>query len=1092
MSIHRIVRKSVIASRKIGLHTFFANWSRKVFLLIFLTTQAFAEDVDLFVRQIPDAQRGVVIFIMDTSTSMGALVTSGGGIDLTRMDITKAAASRFIQSAQNINMSLMSFTSDGARVDFPSQNIDNNRQAALDVANGYAANVCCTPLVGALYESYRYIAGLNTRWGGNDSVPAALTGFRFNSPVSNQCQRINVILFTDGDGYALGDHQNDVRSLISGMTLPSGIDSNCAEDECLDEMAWFMQNADIQPSVTGDQNATVYTIAGFGGAAPGILTRTANAGGGVYYNAADATQLDEALGDIMARVRSQESTFTAPVTTTSAFSALETAEDVYFVMFKPEEGVNWRGNLKRYRLGEDNQIYDADGNVAIDPVTGFFSESARSFWSSSPDGQVVEQGGMAEQRSQTVPAYINMSGNTNVSLTSSSNSFHESNSLITAAMLNLISATDRDSVIQWGRGVDVDDEDGDGDTTDDRHSIGDPLHTQPQLINYFGGTDKTIYFTANDGFLYAVNADDGTTEFSFVPEELVQNVAMYRGRSNADTGERVEETFFVDEESAIWHSIELEGIGDFPEAKNQTTRRNVRPGGYRVIYNGHGTTGTITNPQIRIVNGGKRLQITDGGGSWDDYEIEVSEGIFTIAGIDVQYFLPPAAGVIPKVYGMDGPMASWINDLNGDGDILQSNNGTADPGEHAFLYMTMRRGGNNIYALDVTNRNSPVLKWVIRGDVDNDHMTDSTGDFARLGQTWSEPKLARVPWNGAERQVLLFGGGYDVAIDGQATVQNSNIGNAVFMVDADTGALLWSSSNNRSSLNISDLRYSIPASLTLVDHDQDGLTDFFYAVDTGGQLIRFDISETNTGANNFADGGVIARISNSSDSRGVRRFFEAPDVSVSTTFDYLNIAIGSGDRSDPLSDDTDDRIYVFRDPHISQAPTDYTYVGSNIITESNLYDATNNILQEGNDTQRQAAQSSLDSSRGWYVRLESAGEKVISKAATFRGVLLINSFGQNTNIVNQCTPNPGINYLYALNIENAGASFNFGDMTSTTPLDKSNRRTVLRHSTLAPEPSIVTRGSQGSELCVGTECFQNTLRSFGSIPVFRQFWRENR
>ncbi len=1066
-----------------------AELFKSLLFFVFLTIPALAEDVELFVREIPESQRGVVIFIMDTSGSMGIRVTSSGGIDLTRMDITKAAASRFIQKAQNINMGLMSFSGWGAKVDFPSQNIDQNRQAALNVVNGYNASGG-TPLLGALIETHRYLGGFSTLYGGNASVGAALNGSRFISPIGNQCQRTNVILFTDGSGWAYSGQDQYVRALITGFRLPSGVDSNCQGGECLDEMAWYMNNADIQPSVSGTQVATIYTIAGFGGAPPGILTRTANAGGGVYYNASDATQLDEALNDIMARVRSQESTFTAPVTTTSAFSSLETAEDVYFVMFKPEEGVNWRGNLKRYRLGEDNQIYDANGHLAIDPATGFFSETAKSFWSSAADGQIVEQGGMAEKRSQLTPAYINMTGNTNVQLTSSSNRFHESNSLITASMLKLISSADRNSVIQWGRGVDVDDEDGDGDTTDDRHSIGDPLHTQPQLINYFGGRDKTIYFTANDGFLYAVNAENGTTEFSFIPQELVENVGMYRGRSNVDTGERIQETFFVDEESGIWHSIELEGIGEFPEAKNQTQTRSVRPGGYNVIYRGHGTLGTINNPQIRIVNGAKRLQITDGGGSWDDYEMEVSEGIFTIAGTEVQYYLPAAPGLTPKVYGMDGPTTAWVNDLNGD--VLQSNNGSADPGEHVYLYLTMRRGGNNIYALDVTNRANPLLKWVIQGDIDNDHITDISGDFSKLGQTWSEPKLARVPWNRSERQVLLFGGGYDVAIDEQTSAQASNIGNAVFMVDAESGALLWSSSNNRSSLNIPDLRYSIPAGLSLVDHNQDGLTDFFYAVDTGGQLIRFDINETNAGAGNFARGGVIARISNSSNSRGVRRFFEPPDVSVSSSFDYLNIALGSGDRPDPLSNDTDDRIYVFRDPHISQAPADYTYVGGSIITESNLYDATNNLLQQGSSSQRQSAQRSLDNSYGWYVRLESAGEKVISKSTVFNGVLLINSFGQNTSIVDQCSPNPGVNYLYALNIENAGAIFNFGNMSSSDPLNKSNRRTALRHSTLAPEPSIVTRGNQGAELCVGKECFSDTLRSIGSIPVIRQFWRENR
>ena len=76
-----------------------------------------------------------------------------------------------------------------------------------------------------------------------------------------------------------------------------------------------------------------------------------------------------------------------------------------------------------------------------------------------------------------------------------------------------------------------------------------------------------------------------------------------------------------------------------------------------------------------------------------------------------------------RPYGLDGSLSVFTNDTN--------NNVVVDGQEKAFLYVGMRRGGNNIYALDITDRHEPKLAWVIRGG-DN-----GTPGFENLGQTWS-------------------------------------------------------------------------------------------------------------------------------------------------------------------------------------------------------------------------------------------------------------------------------------------------------------------------------------------------------------------
>ena len=66
-------------------------------------------------------------------------------------------------------------------------------------------------------------------------------------------------------------------------------------------------------------------------------------------------------------------------------------------------------------------------------------------------------------------------------------------------------------MINWMRGADVKDEDGDPATTV-RYAMGDPLHSRPAAVVY-GGTPQSpisvIYTATNDGYLHAVDAQTG-------------------------------------------------------------------------------------------------------------------------------------------------------------------------------------------------------------------------------------------------------------------------------------------------------------------------------------------------------------------------------------------------------------------------------------------------------------------------------------------------------------------------------------------------------------------------------------------------------
>ena len=86
-------------------------------------------------------------------------------------------------------------------------------------------------------------------------------------------------------------------------------------------------------------------------------------------------------------------------------------------------------------------------------------------------------------------------------------------------------------LIQYIRGADVHDENDDHNIIENRKFIsGDPLHSDPVVFHYgkidtdADGTaeDKTmVFFGANDGMLHAVNDEDGTEAWAFIPPDLL-------------------------------------------------------------------------------------------------------------------------------------------------------------------------------------------------------------------------------------------------------------------------------------------------------------------------------------------------------------------------------------------------------------------------------------------------------------------------------------------------------------------------------------------------------------------------------------------
>jgi type IV pilus assembly protein PilY1 len=428
---------------------------------------------------------------------------------------------------------------------------------------------------------------------------------------------------------------------------------------------------------------------------------------------------------------------------------------------------------------------------------------------------------------------------------------------------------------------------------------------------------------------------------------------------------------------------------------------------------------------------------------------------------------------LQRPYGLDGAVVSWVNDINSDGVI----SGT---GEHVFVYVGMRRGGNSYYALDVTNRSAPVLKWMITNDTDSDGTPD--GDFAELGQTWSTPVVREILFNGVLTTVLVFGGGYDEDQDDNLLPQDDDVGRAIYVVDADTGQRLWwaGPSGSGADLELTNMTNSIPAQVNAVDISGNGVVDRLYVGDTRAQFWRIDIDESNSGASDFASGGRIASFAENNQEDN-RRFYHAADLAVIAPIGrqpYIAVVVGSGYRAHPLNTLIQDRIYMLKDTDIFSPPGTYVTVD-----EGDLFDATDNVIGEGNSTDQAAALGNLETANGWYIVLEDPptgnfiGEKVLGRPLIVSGTAVVPSFIPNDPNAGGpvCGPNEGIGLLYFLNVSDATPVRNYDDAGSETDLTRSDRTVQLTRGGITPSPTLIiaedSTGTTQAAGCAGTDCF---------------------
>lgn len=369
-----------------------------------------------------------------------------------------------------------------------------------------------------------------------------------------------------------------------------------------------------------------------------------------------------------------------------------------------------------------------------------------------------------------------------------------------------------------------------------------------------------------------------------------------------------------------------------------------------------------------------------------------------------------------KEYFADGGIGTYRLDVDDDGVIEPVD------GDKVHIYISMRRGGRVVYALNVSDPANPKFLWK------RDH-TD-TG-FSELGQTWSHPDVSRIQYTDSvgdtvTRDVLVFAAGYDPNADDPGATGSRSMGRGIFVVDAMTGEPIWQAGPSPSGATVNhtvaDMTYSIPSDVTVIDRDDNGFDDRVYVGDTGGQVWRADISgaPADWQVHKLASDGLAA-------GQPERKFLYPPDVVFKHEPGgdrYDAVLLGTGDREDPFETSVTNRFYMFKDDyHLTTTfGADYPF------TEVDLYDATANLVQVGTETEQQTASNELANARGWYIDLVAGGtgtgEKVVSSAITLGGTVFFNTNEPppETLSEDECTKSLGTARNYEFSFEDATAT----------------------------------------------------------------------
>ncbi|ENT0302577.1 pilus assembly/adherence protein PilC, partial [Neisseria gonorrhoeae] len=437
-------------------------------------------------------------------------------------------------------------------------------------------------------------------------------------------------------------------------------------------------------------------------------------------------------------------------------------------------------------------------------------------------------------------------------------------------------------------------------------------------------------------------------------------VAAFVNLNGNNTGKN--DTFGIVKEANVnldadeWKKVLLPWTVRGPDNDNKFKSINQKPEKYSQRYrirdnNGNRDLGDIVNSPIVAVGGYLATAANDGmvhifkknGGSDErSYNLKLSYIPGTMPRKDIQSQESTLAkelrafaekGYVGDRYGVDGGFVLRQVNLNGQ--------------DRVFMFGAMGLGGRGAYALDLSKINGNYPAAAPLFDVKDGDNNGKNRVEVKLGYTVGTPQIGKTQ-NGTYSAFLASGyAAKDIVSSDNTTALyvydlKDTLGTPIAKIEAPGG---------KGGLS----------SPTLVDKDLDGTVDIAYAGDRGGNMYRFDLS--NSDPNKWSAKAIF---------EGTKPITSAP--AVSRLKDKRVVIFGTG------SDLTEDDVLDTKEQYIYGIFDDDKGTGTVKVTVQNGTAGgllEQNLMQE-NKTLFLNKRSDGSGSKGWAVKL-TGGQRVTVK-----------------------------------------------------------------------------------------------------------------
>lgn len=847
----------------------------------------------------------------------------------------------------------------------------------------------------------------------------------YNAPSTGNCGHNYIIYISNGpnqDSNSVDTQATTQLTAAGGDATTIPISPSGSMSNPSDEWARFLHSSSL-----GVSTYTVDVDPVTNGQGPGwtaLLQSMSNVSNGKYAAVSSSTgsgsQIASAVSAALSEMQAVNSVFASvslPVSVNTQGSYLDR---VFIGMFRPDPNAapRWMGNLKQYKMGLINSslvLEDAAGASAINSLTGFITSCASSYWTPT-----------------TADTYWSKFGTEGLCLS-------PNNTQSNGPDGNMVEKGGQGYMLRGGSGFSTATSTGRNVTTCSTTFASCTTNgTTTLTLDAFSSTSTPAYITQSQ--LDPTNTNSAATLIDWA-----------RGKNNdsANAGDLEYATGY-----GIRPSVHGDVVHSRPVAVNYGTDSSPKI----VVFYG------ANDGVLRAVNGDRDGEnsvnsVAPGGEVWSFIPPEFYGNINRLYNNSPSIKIPTASvtGAQPKNYGIDGPVTANTDN------------------SHVWVFAPMRRGGRALYAFDATNLAAVKLKWKVgcpsnfpsSGTVDD---TNCGTGFTGIGQTWSSAKTLKT--SGSTATLLIMGGGYDTCEDSDPnTCTSTTKGNKVYVLNADTGALLQTFSTDR----------AVIADIALVPDLSTGMIIYAYAVDLGGNIYRITIGSNAPSAWTMTKIASLGCATPGTCSAN-RKFMFAPDVVLQNGI--YTLLLGSGDREKPLVYTTTGSVvnsvadYFFA---IEDNPSSSTWLSSEATNCNTVSVMCLGSLYATTSTSSAPSATTLAGKKGWYMALSSR-EQVVTSAITIYGVVYFSTHQATTSSTTSCAANLGNTRLYTVTL-------NLSNVTST----------LLPPVGLPPSPvagQVTLDNNQTVTFCIGcspSSPLQSTqpVASAGTVPTqpkSRVYW----